>query len=351
VARRTALLAALGVGLLAREALQRASEADLRRRTVLVTGGSRGLGFVLAREFLREGARVAICARDADELERARQSLEHEGEVLTTVCDVADRGQVEAWVTAARERYGTIDVLVNSAGIISLAPLRNATHEDFAESMDIIFWGTVNCTLAVLPEMLRRRAGRLVMITALGGKISPPHVVPYSCAKAAMIAFAEGLRAELAQEGITVVTVVPGFMRTGSDVQVILKGAWQRDFLAWAFGANVPGLSIDAERAASRIVRATKRGEPEVILTAPAELVTRLHALAPGITLRAFALAARFLPRSQSTERGRTRAMELQRAPHPRIFDVLRSWSRDAGRRFNQYAEPEEVDAPSETPR
>jgi NAD(P)-dependent dehydrogenase (short-subunit alcohol dehydrogenase family) len=346
---RLAALAALGGALAAREALLRAGEADLRGRSVLVTGGSRGLGLVLAREFLREGAGVAICARDAAELERAREILEPEGEVLTTVCDVAQPAQVEAWVAAARERFGPVDVLVNNAGIISLAPIRNLRRDDLAETMDVMFWGTVNPTLAVLPEMLRRREGRLVMITSLGGKITPPHVIPYSTAKAAAIAFAEGLRAELAQEGITVVTIVPGFMRTGSDVQVLLKGGWRRDFLAWAIGANVPGISIDVERAARRIVQATKRGEPEVILTFPAEVVTRLHALAPGLSLRIFSLAARFLPRSDSNDPARIRAMELQRAPHPRLLDVLRAWSRSAGRRFNQYGEAGEHGRVSES--
>src|SRR3712207_6197666 len=122
VPSRDGLLVALAAAgaLLATRAMVRARRAyDLRGKTVLITGGSRGLGLVLARELAREGARLAICARDAAELERARVDLAGRGaEVLTVPCDVTDRVQVENLVQAARERFGRIDVLINNAGII-----------------------------------------------------------------------------------------------------------------------------------------------------------------------------------------------------------------------------------------
>src|SRR5881394_3857738 len=102
----------------------RARPGMLAGQVALVTGGSRGLGFLVARELAREGCRVAICARDETELERARRDLEQEGtEVMAVPCDVADRDQVERMVAAVRTRYGAINVLVNNAGIIQVGPL------------------------------------------------------------------------------------------------------------------------------------------------------------------------------------------------------------------------------------
>src|SRR5262245_60855164 len=171
---------------------------DLNGRSVLVTGGSRVLGLVLARELVREGARVAICARDPDELERARPDLEeHGGTVLAVPCDVGDVDRVGEMVEIVRRRFGGIDVLINNAGVIQVGPVEVMTLDDFREAMQINYWGAVHTTLAVLPEMRRRRAGQIVNISSIGGKISVPHLLPYSASKFALTGFSEGLRAEL----------------------------------------------------------------------------------------------------------------------------------------------------------
>src|SRR5204862_3652064 len=131
-------LTAAGVGLIfaARAALRRMREYDLRGKTVLITGGSRGLGLVLGREFVRQGARVAICARDVEELERASADLVRRGLPVPAVpCDVTDRAAVEAMVQTVRDHFGQIDVLVNNAGVIEVGPLEEMTLEDFEETM------------------------------------------------------------------------------------------------------------------------------------------------------------------------------------------------------------------------
>src|ERR1700757_4609541 len=113
--------------------LQRRTGLSLQRKTVFITGGSRGLGLAMAEEFVRRGAHVAICARDAEELERARQTIEHQTgtSVMTIVCDVSDREQVESTVQKVRNHFGSIDVLVNNAGGIAVGPIENQTIDDF----------------------------------------------------------------------------------------------------------------------------------------------------------------------------------------------------------------------------
>src|SRR5436305_10335963 len=162
----------------------RRKKYDLQGKVVLITGSSRGLGLAMSEEFASKGARIVICARDQEELSRARVQLEQQGaEVLDVVCDVSDRESVQRLIDTARQRFGQIDVLVNNAGVIGVGPYEEQKIEDFEEAMNINFWGVVNTTLALLPEMKLRRAGRIVNITSIGGKVSVPHLLPYSCAK------------------------------------------------------------------------------------------------------------------------------------------------------------------------
>jgi NAD(P)-dependent dehydrogenase (short-subunit alcohol dehydrogenase family) len=163
--------------------VRRLTMADLTDQVVLITGGSRGLGFLLAGEFARHGCRVVICARDESELERARLDLErHNADVLAVQCDVTDPSAVERMLEKARNRFGRVDILVNNAGTIQVGPVEAMTARDFEESMRLMFWGVLYPTLTVLPDMLERKSGRIVNITSIGGKVSMPHLLPYGCA-------------------------------------------------------------------------------------------------------------------------------------------------------------------------
>ena len=210
--------ASAGVFLAVRAALRWWHEYDLRGKTVLITGGSRGLGLVLAREIAREGAHVAICARDEDELERAYEDLTGRGAraVLTVACDVTRREQVEDMVRVVRDHFGQIDVLVNNAGMIQVGPVEVMTLDDYEESMRTHFWAPLYAMMAVLPDMRQRGDGRIVNISSIGGKVSVPHLVPYCASKFALSGLSEGLRSELAKDNVMVTTVCPGLMRTGS---------------------------------------------------------------------------------------------------------------------------------------
>jgi NAD(P)-dependent dehydrogenase (short-subunit alcohol dehydrogenase family) len=287
-------LGALGAATLIRRAFP---PFQFKGKVVLVTGGSRGLGLILARQLARQGARLAICARDATELAGAQDELVSLGaEVLAVACDVGDEAQAQIFIDQSLRRYGHIDVLINNAGIIQVAPQESMGLPDFRDVLAANFWGTVHASLAALPHMRKRRQGRIVNITSIGGAVAVPHLLPYSCSKFAATGFSEGLTAEVAKDGIQVTTILPSLMRTGSFVNALFKGR-QDDELAWfAFGSTMPGLSMAAERAAARILRACQRGSPYVTLGLNGKLLRLIHALLPGTTVRVLSAVNRLLP-------------------------------------------------------
>ena len=270
---------------------------DLDDRTVLITGGSRGLGLVLARELARAGARVAICGRDAATLSRARDDLERRGaRVLAVTCDVTVRDEVDALVQEVSARLGSIDVLVNNAGIITVGPVETMEVKDFQQAMATNFWGAIHAILAVLPGMKQRGEGRIVNIASIGGKIGVPHLVPYSASKFALVGLSEGLRAEVAKHGIVVVTICPGLMRTGSARHAIFKGRHRAEYAWFSISDALPGLSMNADRAARHIVESIRRGEAERVLSVPAKIAAVAQALAPNLTAELVAGVSRLLP-------------------------------------------------------
>ena len=271
---------------------------DLQGQTVLITGGSRGLGLAMAEAFANQGCRLILCARDEQELQRAQSMISELGaEVIIIPCDLTDRDQVQRMVDQARARFGSIDILVNNAGIISAGPIQTLTLEDFESSMDNNYWAAFHTTMAVLPSMLERKNGRIVNITSIGGVVSVPHLLAYASAKFALVGFSEGLRAELGKEGIVVTTVVPGLMRTGSHINTVMKGNRHRAEYTWfTLMDTLPVTSIHVKRAARQIVDATRRGSAELVITIQAQLLARFHGLFPGLTADILDLINRFLP-------------------------------------------------------
>ncbi len=287
----------LGAVALGKFLWRRMNEYNLRGRTVLVTGGSRGLGLVLARQFALEGAQVAICARDQEELELAGIDLRNGGaEVMTVQCDVTNAADVENMVNQVRGRFGKIDVLVNNAGTIQVGPLEVMKREDFEHAMKAHFWGPLNTILAVLPEMRERQDGRIVNISSIGGKIAVPHLVPYSASKFALVGLSKGLFTELRKDGIVVTTVCPGLMRTGSPRNANFKGKHRDEYAWFSISDSLPVTSIKAERAARQIVDACKQGRAELIITVQAKLAVAFDALFPEASAEMLALVNRLLP-------------------------------------------------------
>lgn len=309
---------------------------ELRGQTVLITGGSRGLGLALAEEFAQAGAKIAICARDEQELARARYHLEQMGvEVCAVTCDVSKPEQVEHLINSVQQQLGSIDVLVNNAGVIAAGPLLSQTLQDFQEAMDVMFWGTVHPTLTVLPHMLSRNRGRIVNITSIGGRVSVPHLVPYCCAKFACVGFSEGLHAELKRFGIHVLTVAPGLMRTGSHLHAQFKGKHKQEFGWFALSGTNPLSSISARRAAQKIVSATCANRTDLVISWQAKLMAELHGIAPGLTQEVMTLVNRLLPDAGGiTEKkpGHESQSVVTKSP----LTALGKW---AARRYNQVGE------------
>ena len=270
---------------------------SLAGRVVFITGASRGLGLELARVIGARGARIAICARDADELERARTDLLTRNiAALTIVADVRSQAEVERAIADAVEHLGPVDVLINNAGTIEVGPLDALTLEDYRSAMETHFWAALYATDAVLPAMRARRFGRIVNIASIGGRVSVPHLLPYSASKFALVGYSEGLRAELKRFGVAVTTVIPGLMRTGSPERAKFKGRNKLEYLWFSVGDSLPFLSVDVVEAAQAIADAAERGAAELTISVPAKLLSIAHGVFPGLIADVFGLVARVLP-------------------------------------------------------
>lgn len=286
----------------------------------LVAGASRGLGLLIARGLRDRGYPVVICAREREELDDASQLLDPSGErVMTYVCDITQAeavGEMVRWIEA---EVGPIDVAITVAGVIQVMPLQNTRLEHFEEAVEIMTFGPIHVALAVLPEMRRRRRGR---IGAIG--------------------FSRGLSAELAGTGITSTTVVPGLMRTGSHLNARFGGDAPAEFAWFAPGASLPLLAMDAERAAQRIVRGVLAGRNQVVLTPLAKIGMRVAGVAPSLTTTAMKVMARLLPspsegnQDPTTVAGHTARRRLS-SP---VVEKLTTLGTRAAHRFNQIDDP-----------
>lgn len=332
---RTVLQIAAGVGslLTLRAVLRRRRYVDLRGKVVIVTGGSRGLGLVLARQLVARGAKVGICARHPDELDRARVDLlERGGQVYAGVCDVTSRDDVVRFVTEVRDELGPIDALINNAGVIQVGPMELMNTGDYEHAIKTHLWGPLYATLAVLPEMRSRGAGRIVNVASIGGKVAIPHLVPYSASKFALVGMSAGMRAELAKENIFVTTVCPGLMRTGSPRHALVKGDYRAEYAWFAISDSLPFTSMSAERAAKAIIDACEYGDAEVVLSVPARMMAKLYGVAPNFVDEALGWLARALPATVMNRE----AIEGKDAESDLAPSILTSLSDEAARRNNE---------------
>src|SRR5437660_4629653 len=287
----------------------RTARYPLHDKVVLITGGSRGLGLVLARHVCGRGGKVALIARDPDELARAKADLAPRGGmVLTIECDLLDPAQIGAAVRQAIDRFGKIDILINNAGIIEVGPLENMTREDFERAMRLHFWAAYELISRIIPEMRIWGGGRIVNISSIGGKVAVPHLAPYSASKFALTGLSDAIRAELARDNVHVTTLAPGMMRTGSHVNARFKGKHDMEFAWFAASAGAPLISMNADRAARKILAACRRGQPSLTLTFAARGAILGNALCPNLTGYIMRLVNRFLPKPSGPEGDQSRS-------------------------------------------
>ena len=298
--KRMLAIGAVGAGVFVVAQMWRRREPyEFAGRSVLITGGSRGLGLVMARQLADEGARLTLVARDEQELQRALDDIHARqpfAEVVPVTADIRSRYQAERAIAMAVDRYGTVDVLVNNAGIIQVGPIDHMKIADYEDAMLTHFWGPLYMILAAIPHMRRAGGGRIVNISSIGGKVSVPHLVPYSASKFALAGLSEGLRAELARHNIVVTTVFPGLMRTGSPVNAMFKGRRPQEYAWFAISDSLPLATIAPERAARQIIRACRYGDAELVITMQAKMAILAHDVAPELFADTMTLINQLLP-------------------------------------------------------
>ncbi len=269
---------------------------DFRHQNVVIAGGSRGLGLVIARQLAREEARVILLARDPAELQAAVKQLHDHGAVARTyVCDVSNRPQVESTFHAIGRDFRRVDVLINNAGVIQSGAFSNQNEADFRLAMETHFFGPLYTIWSALPLMTGTRP-RIANISSIGGRIASPHLLPYCASKFALRGFSLGLAAELRKRGIRVTTVCPSLMRTGSHLAALFKGRHEQEFGWFAAADSIPLLSIRAERAAAMILRAIRMGRAELTFPWHWRAVAIGAEALPGITTTLSGIIHRLLP-------------------------------------------------------
>jgi 3-oxoacyl-[acyl-carrier protein] reductase len=196
------------------------TEPAFRDRVVLVTGAARGIGLATAQAFLRAGARLALCARDAQRLKAAENELIALGPVWTQPADVRDPAAVHAFVDAALAHYGRIDVLVNNAGRAWSGAFALQPPASVDEIIDVNLKGLLYVTQAVLPAMLKQRQGVIVNVASGAGQTGFAGLAVYSASKFAVVGFTEALAAEVAEQGLRVHAICPGAVATDMLAEV-----------------------------------------------------------------------------------------------------------------------------------
>jgi len=280
----------------------RAPRFTFRNKTVLITGGSRGLGLEMARLLAREGAYISLIARNTSTLEAARRELDEIGHrCLIIPCNVRDQDEVERAVRQTVDSFGRLDVLINNAGVIHVGPFESMTMQDYQAAMETHAWGSLYSMLAAIPHMRDRGGGRIVNIVSIGGKVGVPHLLPYVMSKFAQAGLSEALGAELARDEIFVTTVYPGLMRTGSHVNALFKGNNKNEFAWFSIGAGLPLISINSSRAARQIVEACRSRAEAIVLTPMARAAAISHGVTPGIVNKSMRIMNSLLPGMNAT--------------------------------------------------
>jgi NAD(P)-dependent dehydrogenase (short-subunit alcohol dehydrogenase family) len=324
-ARRFLVPAALlAAGFALRTVIRRARTIDLAGRVALVTGGSRGLGLEIARELAAQGARVVICARDADALVRAVADLEErDADVLAIPCDVTDADDVGRMMHNVDRHLGGLDVLINNAGVIQVGPAELMQDDDYARSMQVHFWGPLHVMEAAIPLMRQRGEGRIVNIASVGGRIPVAHMLPYTAGKFALAGLSQGMRSALARERIYVTTVFPGLTRTGSPRNAELRGRHEAEYAWFSIAGALPGLTISSRRAASKIVAACRRGDAELTMPVQYRVAVIAQTLFPELTADLLAATERALPPASGGALTLRRGMESTSRVSPSLLTTL----------------------------
>lgn len=190
----------------------------LSGKTALITGGGRGIGREIALTFARQGARIAVAARTAAQVEEVAAEIGNDA--ISLVCDVADPQSVNRMFEALRERLGDADILINNAGVAESATLANTTDELWQRHLAINLSGTFYCTRAAVPAMVKKGWGRVINIASIAAKTGAPYITAYSASKHGVLGLTRAIALEVATAGITVNAICPGYV----DTEMVSRG-------------------------------------------------------------------------------------------------------------------------------
>jgi NAD(P)-dependent dehydrogenase (short-subunit alcohol dehydrogenase family) len=251
-------------------------ERTLKGKVAIVTGASSGIGEATARELASRGAAVVLASRAAEKLEALEREISASGgTALAVKTDVSDKGSVEAMAGKVVEAFGSVDILINNAGLGLSGRVSELRTEDLRRVFEVNTIGPLNCIQAALPHM--GRGGRIINVSSVVGRRAVPKVGGYCATKFALNALSDSLRVEIADRGITVTSVYPGTTRTAfrenSRRTRDEKRGWRPK-------------GVRPEKVAKRIADAAERGPRDVYVTLPDRLYITVTTLLPGLTDR-----------------------------------------------------------------
>jgi short-subunit dehydrogenase len=258
-------------------------------KRVIVTGASSGIGRALAVSLAGRGAVLTIAARRRDRLEGIAHDIAAQfpdiPPPVAVPCDVTSAADVSTLIGGTVERLGSVDILINNAGVSVYGEMRLTRAKDFCRVMSVNFFGAVQCMLEVLPFMRRQDSGLIVNIASVAGLHGIPFLGAYSASKAALISTSQSLRAELAESGVNVMIVYPGYTDTEIFEREVMVGGGRRPSAQYA----------PVDEVAEAIVRAIERGGRDLIMTSRGKLLSILRGAAPAVVERAMRRMAREL--------------------------------------------------------
>ncbi len=246
---------------------------DFNGSAIWITGASSGIGEELAKQAAAKGARLILSARDVSQLERVRSACIAAGanDVLVLPLDVSDFGAMQPAATTVLDHFGQIDLLVNNAGGTHRSFCVDTSMDVYRRMLDVNVLGQIALTKAVLPMMIAAGSGHVAVTSSVAGKLGSPLRTGYCAAKHAVMGFFDALRAEVADDGIAVTTILPGFVRTN-----IGDRALAGDGSAFRGDNSMIENGMPVEDCVHEIVAGLEAGTAEIIVAGEAEL----HALA-----------------------------------------------------------------------
>lgn len=262
---------------------------DLRGKVVALTGAGSGIGRALAVRLADEGCRLAISDVNECGLEETRLlAANRMAAVRACRVDVADRAAVRAWAAAVEADFGSVDVIINNAGVVVSDSLADVKYEDFEWLMGVDFWGVVYGTKEFLPALRRRPEGHVVNISSINGMLPFPFNGPYNCAKFAVRAFSETLMMELRDTNIHVTSVHPGGVKT-NIVNSCRFVKHQADKATFQEAFNKVS-TMTPEKAADKIVAGIKKNKERLLVGADARVLDLFTRTTPRLTHKVTAM-------------------------------------------------------------